>query len=221
MSSALSSTAQKLMLREQYGTPEQQRETVTLGMWIFLATEMMFFGGLFMAFAVYRMRFPQGFDEGSADMSIVLGSINTAVLIASSFAMALAIHSAATSKQYRSVWLLLTTAFLGVAFLAIKFTEYYQHYEAHKVPGIWFETSKPEAGAMQLFYVFYFAMTGLHALHMTIGITLVIIYALRAAAGSFDSEYHTPLEALGLYWHFVDIVWVFLFAIFYISGLHT
>lgn len=217
----MSSKAYKLMLREQYGTPEQQRETVTFGMWIFLATEVMFFGGLFMAFAVYRMRFTQGFDEGSADMSIWLGAINTAVLITSSLTMALAIHNAATGKQRRTVWLLLTTALLGLVFLAIKFTEYYQHYEAHKVPGIWFETTKPHAGAMQLFYVFYFVMTGLHALHMTIGISLVVVFACRAAFGSFNSEYHTPLEALGLYWHFVDIVWVFLFAIFYISGLHT
>ena len=127
------------------------------------------------------------------------------------------------SHYATSVIFVLATPVLAVTLLmvAVKFTEYYQHYQAHKVPGIWFETSKPDAGAMQLFYVFYFAMTGLHALHMTIGITLVVIYAFRAAFGSFNSEYHTPLEALGLYWHFVDIVWVFLFAIFYISGLHT
>ena len=209
-----------LMLREQFGTPEQQRETATLGMWIFLATEVLFFGGLFTAFAVYWMYYPQGFDEGSADMNILLGSINTAVLIASSLTMALSIHSAAQGKPARTYLLLLTTAFLGLCFLAIKFTEYYQHYEMHKAPGVWFDTSKPQAGPMQLFYVFYFAMTGLHALHMTIGIIMVILFAFRTAAGSFNSEYHTPLEMLGLYWHFVDIVWVFLFAIFYISGLH-
>jgi len=215
------SNPQQLMLREQYGTPEQQRESVTFGMWIFLATEVMFFGGLFMAFTVYRVLYPLGFDEGSKDMSIVLGSINTAVLITSSLTMALAIHSASMAKLKRASFLLLTTAFIGLVFLAIKFTEYYQHYEAHKAPGVWFESSSPHANAMELFYVFYFAMTGLHAIHMIIGITLVVIFAVRAYCGSFNSEYHTPLEALGLYWHFVDIVWVFLFAIFYISGLHT
>lgn len=209
-----------LMLREQYGTPEQQRETVTIGMWIFLATEVMFFGGLFTAFAVYRMYYTRGFDEGSADMNILLGAINTAVLLTSSLTMALSIYNAAAGKLFRTYWLLLLTALIGLGFLAIKFTEYYQHYEAHKVPGIRFESDKPEAGAIQLFYIFYFAMTGLHAVHMSIGIVLVILYALRTAAGQFNSEYHTPIEALGLYWHFVDIVWIFLFAIFYISGLH-
>jgi cytochrome c oxidase subunit III len=208
------------MLREQYGTPEQQRETVTIGMWIFLATEVMFFGGLFAAFSVYRMYYTRGFNEGSADMNILLGSINTAVLITSSLTMALAIRSAALGKNTWAYLLLLATAFIGLVFLGIKFTEYYQHYQMHKAPGVWFESNSPDAGAVQLFYIFYFAMTGLHAVHMTIGIGLVGLFALRTAAGSFNSEYHTPLEALGLYWHFVDIVWVFLFAIFYISGLH-
>ncbi len=208
------------MLREQYGTPEQQRETVTVGMWIFLATEVMFFGGLFTAFSVYRLSYTRGFNEGSADMNILLGAINTAVLITSSLTMALAIRSAALGKQVRTYLLLLATAFIGIVFLAIKFTEYYQHYQMHKAPGVWFESNRPEAAAIELFYVFYFAMTGLHAVHMTIGIGLVFLFAFRTAAGSFNSEYHTPLEALGLYWHFVDIVWVFLFAIFYISGLH-
>ncbi|MFN7996190.1 MAG: cytochrome c oxidase subunit 3 [Bryobacteraceae bacterium] len=210
----------ELMLREQYGSPEQQRETVTFGMWIFLATEVLFFGALFAAFTIYRMYYPRGFDEGSAVMNIVLGAINTAVLITSSLTMALSIYSIALGKTMRTYVLLLTTALIGLIFLAIKFTEYYQHYQAHKAPGVWFESNSPHAGAMQLFYVFYFAMTGLHALHMTIGITLVVLFAFRTAAGSFNAEYHTPLEALGLYWHFVDIVWVFLFGIFYISGLH-
>ncbi len=153
-------------------------------------------------------------------MTIVLGAINTAVLITSSLTMALAIYSAALGKMVRTYFLLLTTAAIGVVFLAIKFTEYYQHYQMHKVPGVWFESHSPEAGAVQLFYVFYFAMTGLHAVHMTIGIILVVIFALRTAGGSFNAEYHTPIEALGLYWHFVDIIWVFLFALFYIPGLH-
>ena len=209
-----------LMLREQFGTPEQQRESATFGMWIFLATEVMLFGALFTAFTVYRMKYPLGFDEGSADMNILLGSINTAVLIASSLTMALSIHSVAINKQVRGYLLLLATAALGLVFLTIKFVEYYQHYEQHKAPGISFVSDKPQAAEMQMFYVFYFVMTGFHAIHMTIGVCLVLVLALRTAAGSFRPAYHTPLEAVGLYWHFVDIVWVFLFAIFYISGLH-
>ncbi len=211
----------ELMLREQFATPEQQRETATVGMWIFLATEIMLFGALFTAFAVYRTYYTKGFDEGSAGMTIILGSVNTAVLITSSLTMALSLYSAALGKMTRTYYLLLTTAFLGLIFLVIKFTEYYLHYQEHKVPGLWFESSSPEAGAIEMFYVFYFIMTGLHAVHMTIGIGLVLFYALRTAGGSFSAAYHTPLEVVGLYWHFVDMVWVFLFGIFYISGLHT
>ena len=134
--------------------------------------------------------------------------------------MALSIHAVALNRQLQSYVLLLATAALGLVFLGIKFVEYYQHYQQHKAPGISFLSDKPEASAIELFYVFYFVMTGLHALHMTFGIALVLVFAFRTAARSFNSEYHTPLKALGLYWHFADILWVFLFAIFYISGLH-
>jgi cytochrome c oxidase subunit 3 len=209
-----------LALREQYAAPEQQRETSTLGMWIFLATEVMFFGGLFAGFAIYRMYYTQGFEEGSAEMEVILGAVNTAVLITSSLTMALAVYSISVGKQFRTCSYLLATAFFGLVFLAIKFTEYYLHYQHHKVPGIWFESTSPNHGAIELFFVYYFCMTGLHALHMIIGITMVIIFACRAAIGRFNAAYHTPIVILGLYWHFVDVVWVFLFAIFYISGLN-
>lgn len=189
-------------------------------MWIFLATEVLFFGGMFAAFSVYHLYNLRAFTEGSADMNILLGSINTAVLITSSLTMALSIRSAALGRRGWTVLFLLATALIGLVFLGIKFTEYYQHYEMHKAPGISFQSDKPDAAGIELFYVFYFAMTGLHAVHMTIGIGIVLVFATRAALGSFNAEYHTPLEMLGLYWHFVDVVWVFLFAIFYISGLH-
>jgi cytochrome c oxidase subunit 3 len=209
-----------LALREQYGTADQQREVSTLGMWIFLATEVMFFGGLFAGFAVYRMYYTQGFAEGSAEMEIVLGAINTAVLITSSLTMALSVYNISVGRQLRTYLLLIATAVLGLVFLGIKFTEYYLHYQHHKVPGIWFESSSPHAGALQLFFLYYFCMTGLHALHMIIGISIVVVFAIRTALGRFNAQYHTPILILGLYWHFVDIVWVFLFAIFYIPGLH-
>jgi cytochrome c oxidase subunit III len=214
------SSPETLALREQFATADQQRDTSTVGMWIFLATEVMFFGGLFAGFAVYRMYYTQGFAEGSAEMEIVLGAINTAVLITSSLTMALSVYSISIGKQLRTYLLLLATALIGLAFLAIKFTEYYLHYQHHKVPGIWFESASPNHGAIELFFVYYFCMTGLHAIHMIIGISLVVLFAFRTAMGRFNAEYHTPITILGLYWHFVDIVWVFLFAIFYISGLH-
>ncbi|HTS28141.1 MAG TPA: cytochrome c oxidase subunit 3 family protein [Bryobacteraceae bacterium] len=209
-----------LILREQFRTPVQQRETATLGMWIFLATEVMLFGGLFLAFTVYRMYNPAAFIQGSADMNIMLGAINTAVLIGSSFTMALAVHSAETGDRKLLTAFLTSTMVLGAVFLAIKFTEYYLHYLDRRVPGPGFSFPGPEASRAEMFFVLYFIMTGLHALHMFIGEGILFSMILRNRAGSFTAEYHTPVELAGLYWHFVDVIWVFLFAIFYIEGLH-
>jgi len=209
-----------LILREQFRTPVQQRETPTLGMWIFIMTEVMLFGGLFVAFTVYRFNYPTAFITGSADMDILLGAINTAVLICSSFTMALAVHSAETGSRRLLNVFLLCTMFLGAVFLAIKFTEYYLHYLDHRVPGPGFVFAGPDPSKVQMFFFLYFAMTGLHALHMFVGEGLLFSMLLRNRARSFTAEYHTPVELTGLYWHFVDIVWVFLFAIFYVEGLH-
>jgi cytochrome c oxidase subunit 3 len=210
-----------LELREQFATPEQQRETAGIGMWVFLITEVMLFGGLFTAFTVYRLSHPIAFDAGSAHMEFLIGGINTGVLICSSFTMALAIHSAATGREKRVTLFLLATMIIGALFLALKFTEYYLHFQDHKVPAFWFEYSGPRAPYVQMFFVFYFLMTGLHALHMTIGIGILSVLLFRTLLGSFSAEYYTPLELGGLYWHFIDIVWVFLYAIFYIPGLHV
>ena len=209
-----------LELREQFATPEQQRETASIGMWVFLITEIMLFGGLFSAYTVYRMSNPQAFDSGSAHMEALLGAINTAVLICSSFTMALAVWSAEVGNQRRLAVFLILTMIIGLVFLAIKFTEYYLHYQDHKVPGFWFEYSGAHAPKVQLFFVFYFIMTGLHALHMTIGLGVLSVLLFRTFVGSFSATYHTAIDLGGLYWHFIDIVWVFLYAIFYIPGLH-
>ena len=210
-----------LELREQFATPEQQRETASIGMWVFLITEVMLFGGLFTAFTVYRLSHPMAFDAGSAHMEFLIGGINTGVLICSSFTMALAVHSAETGKEKRVMLFLLATMVIGAIFLALKFTEYYLHFQDHKVPALWFEYSGPQAPYVQMFFVFYFLMTGLHALHMTIGIGILSVLLFRTLLGSFSAQYYTPLELGGLYWHFIDIVWVFLYAIFYIPGLHV
>jgi cytochrome c oxidase subunit 3 len=209
-----------LLLREQFSTPVQQHESAALGMWIFIMTEVMLFGGLFLAFTVYRMNFPRGFILGSADMEIVLGAVNTGVLICSSFTMALAVYSAETGNRVRLSGFIVATMLLGVVFLAIKFTEYYLHYKDHHMPAFWFNYPGPEGAHVEMFFVLYFLMTGLHALHMFVGEGLLTAMLIRNAAGSFSAEYHTPVELVGLYWHFVDIIWVFLFAIFYVEGLH-
>ena len=214
------SSAKALALREQFGTPQQQRDTATVGMWMFLATEVMFFGALFTAFAVYRMYYTEGFLEGSREMTRTIGAVNTAVLFTSSLTLSLAIHAISKGKQVRTYVLLLVTVLIGMLFLGLKFTEYFLHYQEHKVPGIWFESSSPHAGAEQLFFIFYFTMTGLHAIHLSIGCGLVLTMAVRTAMGRFNSEYHTAIDMVGLYWHFVDIIWTFLFTIFYIPGFH-
>ena len=209
-----------LALHEQFANPNQQRETASFGMWIFIISEMMLFGGLFVAFTVYRMYYPQAFDDGSAGMDIVLGSINTAVLICSSFTMALAVYSAEVGSRKLVSAFLVLTMIIGAVFLAIKFTEYYKHFLDHKAPAVWFDSAGPGGPKIELFYVFYFIMTGLHALHMIVGIGLLMATLIRNLAGQITAAYYTPIEVAGLYWHFIDVIWVFLYGIFYISGLH-
>ena len=209
-----------LELREQFSTPDQQRQTAMVGIWVFLITEVLLFGALFTAFTVYRLSDPQGFDLGSKDMEALLGAVNTCILICSSLTMALSVYFSEVGNTKLLVVFLLATMFIGAVFLAIKFTEYYLHYVDHKVPGFWFEEHGPHAGKIEMFFVFYFIMTGLHALHMTIGLAILTGLLFRTMIGSITAEYHTPIEIGGLYWHFIDIVWIFLYAIFYIPGLH-
>jgi cytochrome c oxidase subunit III len=211
-------SSESLALREQFGNPQHQRDTAVIGMWVFMATEVMFFGGLFLGYAVYRMYYTQGFLEGSREMTLVIGTVNTAVLFTSCLTMSLAIKSISQGKQSRTYWLLITTAAIGLVFMALKFAEYYLHYQDHKVPGIWFESSKPRSGGEELFFIFYFCMTGLHVIHLSIGIGIAATMAVRTALGRFNARYFTAIEILGLYWHFVDIVWSFLYVIFYIPG---
>jgi cytochrome c oxidase subunit 3 len=203
-------------LQHHFQTLDQQKEAATLGMWVFLVTEVMFFGGLFMAYMLYRIWYPLAWAEGSMDLDIVLGGINTVVLITSSLTMALAVRSAQTGSNKATVnWLLLTMV-LGLTFLVIKAFEYAHKYELGHIPGANFRYEGPEAGAVQIFFSLYFAMTGLHALHMVIGFGLLSVIAWMAHKGRFSPEWYTPVEMSGLYWHFVDIVWIFLFPLLYL-----
>ncbi len=214
------SEALTLELREQFATPAQQRETASVGMWIFLASEIMMFGGLFLSFTVYRLSHANAFNIGSSEMTLVIGSVNTAVIICSSFTMALAVYSMGAGHQKRTVFLLLLSMFIGVIFLSLKFTEYFIHYDEHKVPGLWWEHGGPDAGQIQMFYVYYFILTGLHVIHMSIGLCLLFWVFIRTLLGHFNTEYYTPLEMVGIYWSFVDCIWIFLYAILYIPGMH-
>ena len=196
----------------------QQREAATLGMWTFLATEVLFFGVLFMSYLAYRVVYPETFAEASHHTYVMLGGINTAVLLTSSLTMALAVGAAQAGRRKALVGWLIVTALIGTVFLGIKGYEYFREYQDHLVPAVNFSFDGPHPAQVEIFYYLYFVMTGLHAIHLTIGIGVVSVMAFLASRGHFSSEYHSPVENTGLYWHFVDIVWVFLFPIIYLVG---
>jgi cytochrome c oxidase subunit III len=208
----------------QFETIEQQREAGSLGMWAFLVTEILFFGGMFTAYIVYRSLHYPAFEIGSHLLKVQFGAINTAVLIFSSLTMAMSIHAAQTGKSKRTIitWLILTMI-LGATFLGLKLRfEWYADYVEHIVPGAYFgfDGAKfgPLGGQVEMFMCFYFFMTGLHAIHMIIGLGLLTVLVIMTAKDKFSSEYYAPLEISGLYWHFVDIVWIFLFPLLYLIG---
>jgi cytochrome c oxidase subunit 3 len=208
-------------LQHHFDNMEQQAEASTLGMWTFLVTEIMFFGGLFMAYLVYRWQSPLGFQEASHHLNIYWGAANTAILIISSLTMALAVRAAQTSQPVRAqIGWLVSTMVLGAAFLGIKAIEYSDKFRDHIVPGPYFQWEGLYPKPAEQFYSLYFAMTGLHALHMVIGLGIMAVITWMASRKAFDSEYYTPVEVAGLYWHFVDIVWIFLFPLLYLIGRH-
>jgi len=205
-------------LQVQYTDLRQQSETAQLGMWVFIATEVLFFGSLIWAYVVYRTAYPLQFRLAGHDSVILLGSINQVILLTSSLTMVLAIRAARAQRQRQLLDLLLLTALLGVAFLGVKGYEYSLDAASHAVPVLDFLFKPGYRPPAEMFWTFYFIATGLHALHLTIGIVLVLILAARAARGAFSRGYDAPLEVIGLYWSFVDTVWLFLFACIYPLG---
>ncbi len=198
----------------------QQRDASSLGMWLFLVNEVMFFGGLFTTYVVYRTAFPEAFHDGSHHLDIGLGAFNTLVLLTSSLTMALSVHAAQVSKRAMLVTNLILTQILGAIFLGVKAYEYWHKWHDHLIPGPSFRWDGPDGQHVQLFYSLYFAMTGLHALHMVVGAGLLMVLIVRSWQGMFNRNYYTPVEMVGLYWHFVDLVWIFLFPLLYLLGRH-
>jgi cytochrome c oxidase subunit 3 len=272
-----STTEHHPALVHHFDDMEQQKEASTFGMWVFLLTEIMMFGGLFAAYLIYRLKFYDAFVAGSTSIDVLLGFINTLVLLASSFTMAMAVWAAQKGNRKMQVaWLILTMVF-GATFLGIKAIEYHQKYEECHIPGSFIGkpfnatggpgcengdiakevieragraneevehegqakgwdaktieehkiqvpsrvAAEQTARRTEIFFSFYFAMTGLHAFHMVIGMGLLTWLALRASKGEFDGRYYTPMELGGLYWHFVDIVWIFLFPLLYLISRHS
>ncbi len=207
-------------LQHHFYSMEQQLEASILGMWVFLVTEIMFFGGMFMIYILYRILYPEGWIQGSNHLDVALGALNTAVLICSSLSMALAVRSAQTSNRRGQIVNLILTIVFGSVFLIVKYFEYAEKFEHHLVPGPNFDMTLPVANQQQLFFSIYFMMTGIHALHMVVGIGLMLVILAMAWRGRFSATYYTPVEVSGLYWHFVDIVWIFLFPLLYLLGAH-
>jgi cytochrome c oxidase subunit 3 len=209
-------------LQHHFHSMGQQRDASTLAMWVFLVTEILFFGGFFLAYTIYRWQNARGFAHASLHMDIRLGTINTVVLIVSSLTMAMAVHSAALGRRKPLLAYLVATIVLGFAFLGIKAVEYTDHIQHHLFPGPGFHYPGPPADSpsAQMFFSLYFGMTGLHALHMIVGLGIVGTLLVMAYRNRFTPDYYTPVEVSGLYWHFVDIVWIFLFPLLYLIGRH-
>ena len=204
----------------QFRDLAQQQETAELGMWVFLATELLLFGGLFTSYTAFRYYFPQVFAEASHSLNAVIGTINTAILIVSSFFVALAVYAVKNAQRGKLLFSLSAAIILGTAFMVLKGYEYYNHYQHHEFPGLSFDYTAANAHTKQIYFFLYFAMTGLHAIHLTVGIFLVAFILFRASRREFSPSYYSPVENIGLYWHFVDIIWIFLYPLLYLIDIH-
>jgi cytochrome c oxidase subunit 3 len=210
-------------LKHHFANDEQQKDASTIGMWVFLVTEIMFFGGMFLAYFAYRQAYPAAFASASNKTNLWLGAANTTVLICSSLTMALGVHYASKGNRKLLQLFLVLTLLLGGIFLGVKAYEYHDKWVHHEVPGAHFDCEGcVDAGHAPLFFALYFGMTGLHASHMLVGFVILVILIVQSHKGKYTAKWYTPIEMFGLYWHFVDIVWIFLFPLLYlIDRSHT
>jgi cytochrome c oxidase subunit 3 len=207
-------------LAHHFESHEQQSQAAALGMWAFLVQEVMFFGGLFTVYLVYRTLHPSAFLAGSAHLPVDLGTLNTAILIGSSLTMALAVRAAQLERGRDAARFIAATMALALAFLGVKSVEYGHKWHDSLVPGLNWDPGPGADPHLNLFYALYFVMTGCHALHMLIGLALMVFVARKAWRGGYSRANHVGIECLGLYWHFVDLVWIFLFPLLYLLGRH-
>jgi len=201
-------------LGEQFEELPQQRDAAKLGMWTFIATEVLFFGDLFMGYIVNRLAYPQAFALASHHTVVLFGTINTAILLTSGLTMALSIHAARADNLKLSGRFVLLTIALGLAFLAVKGLEYHEDLHEHLWPGSHFRPDLPAQA--QIFWFLYWVMTGVHSVHVIAGVLVLCVIAWMIARGRFSAEYHTPLEMTGLYWAFVDVIWIYLYPLLYL-----
>jgi len=204
------------ILGHHFASLERQNEAMRLGMWLFLATEILLFAGLFTGYAVYRFEFPFAFAEGSRHLNITAGTLNTVVLITSSFTVALAIHFARSDRPKAAAICLVITLLFALAFLGIKAIEYTEHFREHALPGKYYAFEEVKAPGAAMFYSLYFLMTGLHGVHVVAGMSVLSYILWRTLQGRYSSRYYTGIELGGLYWHLVDLVWIFLYPLLYL-----
>ena len=204
------------VLAEQFDDLPQQHEAGRLGLWVFLVNEILFFGGFFAAYALMRLNHPQAFAEACRHLDLLLGSIESAVLLLSSLTVMLALRAIRLDLKFAAASLLWLTAALGLAFLVMHGMEYADEFDEHLLPGRGFHFEGAEAVPAEGYFFLYYAMTGFHGLHVAIGVALFPLYAIRVQRGRYNAAHHPPVELAGLYWHLVEMVWVFLFPLFYL-----
>ena len=205
-------------LAHHFDSLEQQFDAAKLGIWLFLATEILMFGGLFVGYLIFHGLYPEMFAEGATHLDWKLGAINTVVLLISSFTMAIGIHYAQTNQRDKSFYALGATVICGAIFMVIKYFEYAHKIELGLVPGNLFSFADAEASNLALYFSFYFCMTGLHGSHVLVGMGLIIWVMIRTKRGEFDNKFYTPVEGVGLFWHLVDLIWIYLFPLLYLVG---
>jgi cytochrome c oxidase subunit 3 len=205
-------------VQHHFTDSEQQRESAKLGMWIFLLTEVLLFGGLFVAYGIFRAWYPEMFYNAHKQLNVLMGTVNTVVLITSSLTMALSIRSMQVNdKKMTRLYLVLTLLF-AFTFLVIKYFEYSHKIELGQLPGNMYTFTGVEGNNPHIFFSIYFAMTGLHGIHVLIGMLVISWVLYRTGKNHFSAEYYTPIEMAGLYWHLVDLIWIFLFPLLYLIG---
>jgi cytochrome c oxidase subunit III len=203
-------------LAHHFDNIQVQNHAARLGMWLFLGTEVLLFAGLFLGYTVYRWLYHDAFKMGSAHLNLTMGTVNTVVLITSSFTVAWAYHAIKHNQIKRGAWLLAFTIFSACIFLVVKYFEYAHKFHEGQLPGRYYTYEGIKAPGINLFYTVYFLATGLHAFHVVVGMSVLGWVLWRVMKGKYNSEHYVPVELGALYWHLVDLVWIFLFPLLYL-----
>jgi cytochrome c oxidase subunit 3 len=205
-------------LQHHFATAEQQFDASKLGMWLFLATEILLFGGLFVGYGLMQAAHPEAWLAAHHHLDKNLGFLNTVILLCSSYTMVMAVHSASQSRRKRLILHLILTLSFAAAFLVVKYFEYSHKIHEGLLPGRFYSHQGDTVPGQFMFFSFYFMMTGLHALHIIAGMIALSWLLLRSFRGHFSSAYYTPVDLVGLYWHLVDLIWIYLFPLLYLIG---